>query len=524
MTIKKEVFKEVLGNLFGSFSNVPRRVGIGLSGGPDSMLLTWLLKSLNDKLVKEQQFEIHAMTVDHNYRKESSKEVGDLAEIMSRWGIKHSVRKLYYGDIDPRHITNFEEVARAKRFDALNSICNEYDIPVIFLGHHNDDQVETFVQRLQGNSSIFGLAGTRAISSLPMNRDLSPLELLKYKRVNLVRPLLNFTKDDITNSCRDFAVPYFTDPTNSNTSLTRRNYLRSLFGKKLPQLLKDFKENGFSQNDEFFYTTIMKQSLSASHRECTKLVELFEAKAHALHKNLLEDNKLVKDDSLAKLTIEMPKRCFTSANTLVTSRFLYQILYPYCTLNHYHWAYAKLERQVVPKIASIAKTNASGTSKVTMMNLIFQVTNNASASTINLEITRAPLSRRELEETKLSLCLGQEWSDWVLFDKRFWLCFQSEKYLGCEIEILPYKHKEMSKKVNEKLYNSGSIRIGVHLDTLPVVLLDSSIVAFPTIGLGVEDIAMRWSLKANKFNYKPTIDTIDYHYRAKRDSGERLDE
>ncbi|EDK46652.1 hypothetical protein LELG_04833 [Lodderomyces elongisporus NRRL YB-4239] len=513
MTIKVEKFGEVLRRVFGSLENVPTKVGIGLSGGPDSMLLSWLLKTTNEQLMNNR-LKIHAITIDHSFRAGSKVEAQKLTPTMNNWGIKHSIKSLDYGDADPKLFTNFEEIARIKRFEALNDLCCEQRIPFLFLGHHKDDQVETFVQRLQGNSSIYGLAGTRQVSPLPSSRDLPPLET-KDGQVFLVRPLLDFYKDDIVKTCELHNIPYVIDPTNKNPKLTRRNFLRQVFGVTLPHMLNKH-ENGNNKSTSrhdtpnppppttFPYANIMKEELAAAHNECVSLVETFEDKANLLHQILVRNGHLKKEPAIGKLSVELPRELLLNPNNIVTSRFFYQILYPYCTLNHYHWAYAKLERLVLPRMEAFVRAGNLGSKKFSLMNFIFHVTYNALSPTVFIEITHAPHSRCELQKYRWQQSvMNGAWSKWRLFGKRYWLSFKcNTPHEKMDIEVVPYDHKSMKTLIDESLRDSiDSFKFNTSLNTLPVVFFDGTIVSFPTLGYESHTLQLRWKIKENRFGY-----------------------
>ncbi|CAK9440026.1 uncharacterized protein LODBEIA_P41260 [Lodderomyces beijingensis] len=499
MTITTEVFGEILAKYFDR--NLPARIGIGLSGGPDSMLVTYLLKEFNQQRSPRNRIEVHAITIDHNYRRGSTEEARSLTAQLEKWGVNHVVKTLDYGNVDPRTISNFEEVARFKRYEAINAICNEKAIPYVFLGHHNDDQVETFIQRLQGNSSIYGLACTRAISPLPTSKDLSPCESERSKPVHLARPLLSFDKSAIVEACEKYGVSFVTDITNKDPNLTRRNYLRHLFNEILPEMHSVNVESGVSGKG-FRFASVLKNELSNSQGQCLDLVESFESKADTLHRQLLAENKIWEEKQFGRLSLELPAKCFLEPHNLVTSRFFYQMLYPYCTLKHYHWAYAKLERNVMPQIEQFLsqKNNPLDSCSINMMNLMFRISKIENGSSLRIEISRAPLTRDEAKfETRVTL--QDTWSKWVLFDQRFWLSLRSNARPMKVVQIVPYNHKSQSQVIDADLKRYTPVQINQSLNTLPVVVIDGVVSAFPTLDLACPGVDIRWQMKENRFSY-----------------------
>ncbi|KAI5968087.1 hypothetical protein CANMA_002589 [Candida margitis] len=504
--ISVQSFKSVLQQCFGSKS-IPKKIAIGLSGGPDSMLLVWLLSKYKSYM-QDDTVELHAITIDHNYRPESTIEAEQISQVMQRWNVKHTIKKLNY-NVDPKTIANFEEVARTKRYEAIRSICNTLGISIVVLGHHCDDQVETFVQRLQGNSSIFGLACTRQVSNIPLTEDLDPSQLSTFSPVRLVRPLLAFEKKTILSTCKLNGIPYVVDPTNNDTKLTRRNYLRNLFGRLLPQMMVDFgSQEGKSCSGVaevastcFPYKSITKDELAKSQQECARLAQQFESKAYRLYRQLLRQHKFSESPEFGSLQMKLPKKCLIGYNKIITSKFLYQRLYPYSTLNHYHWAYAKLERGLLPKLESFLLSSRSAVVRYSIMNLIFEVTNNDSASEVEISITRAPLTRTELKISSFEVAINQYWSQWYLYDKRFWLRFKSLEETDSVITIGPYLHKIHSSIVSKSLKANSVVNIDKTLDTLPAIFQNGRIVAFPTLHIADTAIKTEWALKSNKYDF-----------------------
>ena len=69
MIVSEELFKKSLSKLFRA--GMPSKVAVALSGGPDSMLLTWLLQNQKRQM---KNLDIYAITIDHKYRSGSHEE------------------------------------------------------------------------------------------------------------------------------------------------------------------------------------------------------------------------------------------------------------------------------------------------------------------------------------------------------------------------------------------------------------------------------------------------------------------
>ena len=104
----------------------------------------------------------------------------------------------------------------------LLNFCNKKKIKFILTGHHRDDQIETFLIRLSRGSGIQGLSSMKKISSL-------------NNKTKLIRPLLEFKKQDLTNLAKQYFGKIFKDPSNTN-----KKYLRT----RVRALIKHFKKSG----------------------------------------------------------------------------------------------------------------------------------------------------------------------------------------------------------------------------------------------------------------------------------------
>ena len=102
-----------------------------------------------------------------------------------------------------------EDAARAARYALFEERLQAGD--VLFLGHHADDQVETFFLRLMRG------AGVRGLAAMPASRPLG--------RGRLVRPLLQLPRSRLEQYAIAHELHSIEDPSNCDTSLDR-NFLR----------------------------------------------------------------------------------------------------------------------------------------------------------------------------------------------------------------------------------------------------------------------------------------------------------
>ncbi|TID30520.1 hypothetical protein CANINC_000873 [Pichia inconspicua] len=193
-------------------------VAVALSGGVDSMVLLNLLVRYRHEVDKD--VKIHAITVDHGIRPESSDEAKAVAATVSDYDIKHSILRI-------KEVINkqqLEKHARELRYKLLYDYCEKHDINDVFMGHHEDDQVETFTMRLMKGSTLFGLLGIRDVQMGNLNG---------IHKIDILRPLLGIRKSELYGYAKLVGVKWFEDSSNGDESLTARNAFRGMISKDI---------------------------------------------------------------------------------------------------------------------------------------------------------------------------------------------------------------------------------------------------------------------------------------------------
>ena len=183
-------------------------IAVALSGGPDSMALLHLLAR-----VCPSQTIIHAITVDHGLRANSADEAKQVGTwVSSLHNVHHHIVR-WDGDKPDSAIM---ESARAARYRLLEQFCVERGIENLWVAHNRTDQAETFLFRLAKGSGLDGLAAIHEQTSSPSGS------------VQILRPLLDVAKDDLTAWCVDQNIPFVTDPSNQNTAFARIRLRQSM--------------------------------------------------------------------------------------------------------------------------------------------------------------------------------------------------------------------------------------------------------------------------------------------------------
>ncbi|XP_031285085.1 uncharacterized protein LOC116143773 isoform X3 [Pistacia vera] len=115
------------------------------------------------------------------------------------------------------------------RYQLFQNVCIQRQIGVLLIAHHADDQAESFILRLSRNSGVLGLAGMAFTSQIFPSHTHSYDIDLKNRSILLVRPLLEFSKEDMYKICQGGKQDWVEDPTNCKL-LFARNRIRMSLG------------------------------------------------------------------------------------------------------------------------------------------------------------------------------------------------------------------------------------------------------------------------------------------------------
>ena len=211
-----------------------------------------------------QSIKFQAFVVDHGVREGSDSEAQAVSKILEGREIPTKLLKIDWGSHEkPADLPNFESLARKHRFRALGTACKDLGIDCLLLAHHEDDQAETVLMRLIAGHRIAGLTGMPSSSEIPecfgmhgvhesggaqnSMTKVSKARLLPYAElpigmvassapleiedggVKVYRPLLSFTKKRLIATCEENKMDWFEDHTNKDPTVTMRNTVRHIY-------------------------------------------------------------------------------------------------------------------------------------------------------------------------------------------------------------------------------------------------------------------------------------------------------
>jgi tRNA(Ile)-lysidine synthase len=178
---------------------LPKRLGVAVSGGGDSLAL---LNLLND-IYSRAGGVLQAVTVDHGLRTGSDVEAEMVADQCAKLGVSHQI--LLWQGWD--ETGNLQGEARRARYGLMADWARTEGLDAIAIGHTADDQAETVLMRLARRSGVDGLGG------------MSPRR--RAGEMVWLRPMLGLKRKDLRSYLADARITWIEDPSNEDARFER---------------------------------------------------------------------------------------------------------------------------------------------------------------------------------------------------------------------------------------------------------------------------------------------------------------
>lgn len=213
------------------------RIGIAVSGGPDSVLLLDFLFRLGRKV----GFLTAAVHFNHHLRgAESDADEAFVAGRASELGIEFFRAEAPIARIARERRSNVEATARKLRYRFFFSLVNANRLDKVATAHTADDQAETVLLRLFRGTGARGMGGIHPVLG-----------------GKIIRPFLSVTRHEIELEIGERELPFRVDSTNRDLRFTRNRIrhdvlplLQGEFNPVIVKVLKGFADR--AREDEAF--------------------------------------------------------------------------------------------------------------------------------------------------------------------------------------------------------------------------------------------------------------------------------
>ena len=176
---------------------------LACSYGPDSMALFFLL--LRDG------YDFDVAHVNYHLRKESDDETRGLSAFC-----KEHNKNIFVLNVNENISRNIEAKCREIRYKFFANLYHQNNYDACLVAHNEDDHIETYLlQKKRKNLPLFyGINESTHIND-----------------VLILRPLLHFSKKELTDICETNNVPYSIDSTNLELSFERNKIRHNIVSK-----------------------------------------------------------------------------------------------------------------------------------------------------------------------------------------------------------------------------------------------------------------------------------------------------
>jgi tRNA(Ile)-lysidine synthase len=212
------------------------KVLVAVSGGLDSVALLHLL----NKLRGEMEIVLEVVHVHHGLRgAEADADLQFTRDLAEKLNLPFHFRRVETRMHAKTHRLSLEESARNLRYQAFDEILKEAGATKLATAHTADDQAETILDHLLRGSGVTGLRG------------MTPI------RGPYIRPLLQFSREELEGFVRDQCIFFREDSSNRDLSFKRNRirhellpYLKTHFNPDLVATLAN-TANILKENESF---------------------------------------------------------------------------------------------------------------------------------------------------------------------------------------------------------------------------------------------------------------------------------
>ncbi|MCS7203136.1 MAG: tRNA lysidine(34) synthetase TilS [Thermodesulfovibrio sp.] len=233
---------------------------VGLSGGPDSVCLLYIL---NDYFKDKFKLKLSAAYIDHGLRPDDTpREIEFCKKLCETLSVDFYTLPINVVEFANREKINIQEAARVLRYEALDQISASVKANKVAVAHNADDQAETMLMRLLRGAGPAGLSGIPPV------------------RKKIIRPLIEVERAEIERYLTENKISYIVDPSNESLKYMRnriRHELMPIIKIIAPQAVKILSKTAeiIREENDYINITVTKTLMRLMSRKSESTVELF---------------------------------------------------------------------------------------------------------------------------------------------------------------------------------------------------------------------------------------------------------
>ena len=223
MLLDLEQFKSHWATTFPGIPTHNTHFIIAVSGGVDSVVLTALMQQMGANCsIAHANFQLRG--------DESNRDESFVQAFATKMGMPFLTKRFDTLAFAEQYKMGIQQAAREIRYAWFESLIKEMNLQsktkiVLLTAHHADDQVETVLMQFFRGTGLHGLTGIPAIRTHQQNP-------LATDHIDLIRPLLPFSKVNIKDFAKSNALDFVEDSSNLKNDYTR-NLIRN---QLIPQM------------------------------------------------------------------------------------------------------------------------------------------------------------------------------------------------------------------------------------------------------------------------------------------------
>ena len=199
------------------------KIVLGLSGGPDSVFLAYVLEYLKRSFKEKYNisYSIVVCHINHMIRKEAGEDEQLAKKYAEKYGCEFYSLHCDVKTLAKESKISEEECGRNFRYEFFNKILEEKGCTKIAVAHNAGDNAETVLHNFMRGAGLNGLGG------------------ISVKNGNIIRPILNIKKDEIIEYLDENRIEYNIDRTNNELIYTRNKIRNDL----IPKIENEYNPN-----------------------------------------------------------------------------------------------------------------------------------------------------------------------------------------------------------------------------------------------------------------------------------------